>query len=384
MLIQLVVKKTNEQDQKFPFNLSENGEITIGRDDSNQLHLLDPNRLVGRKHAIIRRQADVIQLLDLESKNFTFIDDIKLNPHQPYVLNKGDQFKIGNFIIEVAEIHLEEPDDRTRFDFSIQNPFLEYADELANVLKKAKLKYESESARLRDDQLIEALNKSFAEIESDPVNVIIANRLNPSHTTSPSGPIPLEYLKIVSEKTDISKRIEILFHSLLQAIISFIKMPWNFRLEFIEMTIAEKVGSFSIHKCTEEQLKAFLLSDKISEDEFNKRHTILKEAFQDVLIHQIAILDGYKRSTIDGTKKLLQEINPTEILKTFEKEGLKVGSINMKRLFRSLFYGKLWQIFCHKYSELLAEDRGIFEKKMFRPGFISAYLERISSGHNED
>ena len=41
-------------------------------------------------------------------------------------------------------------------------------------------------------------------------------------------------------------------------------------------------------------------------------------------------------------------------------------------------------VYWEKFKEILVEDRGILEKKMFRPGFISGYYERVSSGRKDD
>jgi len=75
------------------FSLAEE-EISIGRDPSNQISLLDS--LVSRRHCVIRREATVFRLLDLESRNSTFVSGV---PVRDRVLVPGDQIRVGNSVL---------------------------------------------------------------------------------------------------------------------------------------------------------------------------------------------------------------------------------------------------------------------------------------------
>ncbi len=75
------------------FPLAE-GEISIGRDPSNQISLLDS--LVSRRHCLIRREAAGFRLLDLESRNNTFVSGV---PVRERTLVPGDQIRVGNSIL---------------------------------------------------------------------------------------------------------------------------------------------------------------------------------------------------------------------------------------------------------------------------------------------
>jgi transcriptional regulator with GAF, ATPase, and Fis domain len=70
------------------------GEVSIGRDPSNQVSLLDS--LVSRRHCVIRREADGFRLVDLESRNNTFVSGV---PVRERVLAPGDQIRVGNSIL---------------------------------------------------------------------------------------------------------------------------------------------------------------------------------------------------------------------------------------------------------------------------------------------
>lgn len=79
--------------------------ITIGRSTMNDLPLYDPKRLVSTRHAEIRCD-DACHIMDLGSKNFTFLNGERLHPGQPYDLTDGDALRIGAFDIA---FHQESP-----------------------------------------------------------------------------------------------------------------------------------------------------------------------------------------------------------------------------------------------------------------------------------
>jgi Nif-specific regulatory protein len=69
-------------------------EVSIGRDPSNQISLLDS--LVSRRHCVIRREANSFRLQDLESRNNTFVSGV---PVMDRVLVHGDQIRVGNSVL---------------------------------------------------------------------------------------------------------------------------------------------------------------------------------------------------------------------------------------------------------------------------------------------
>ena len=75
------------------FSLVED-EISVGRDPSNQISLLDS--LVSRRHCVIRKEAESFRLIDLESRNNTFVSGV---PVRERVLLPGDQIRVGNSVL---------------------------------------------------------------------------------------------------------------------------------------------------------------------------------------------------------------------------------------------------------------------------------------------
>ena len=65
-------------------------EMVIGRDPANLISLAD--RSLSRKHCLIKREAQQIMVIDLESRNGTFVNDL---PIKNYVLKHGDRIRTG-------------------------------------------------------------------------------------------------------------------------------------------------------------------------------------------------------------------------------------------------------------------------------------------------
>jgi transcriptional regulator with GAF, ATPase, and Fis domain len=77
--------------KRFPLT---GDEVSIGRDPSNDISLLDS--LVSRRHCVIRKDANAFRLLDLDSRNNTFISGV---PVRERLLVQGDQIRVGDSIL---------------------------------------------------------------------------------------------------------------------------------------------------------------------------------------------------------------------------------------------------------------------------------------------
>ncbi len=75
----------------FPLNQD---EVSIGRDPSNEISLLDS--LVSRRHCVIHKEAVGFRLQDLDSRNNTFVGGV---PIRERVLVHGDQIRVGDSIL---------------------------------------------------------------------------------------------------------------------------------------------------------------------------------------------------------------------------------------------------------------------------------------------
>ena len=75
------------------FTLSE-AETSVGREPGNSLQLDDPS--VSRHHCLIKRDDDVFKVMDLESFNGTFVNDVPVKEQR---LNHGDRITIGDIFV---------------------------------------------------------------------------------------------------------------------------------------------------------------------------------------------------------------------------------------------------------------------------------------------
>lgn len=383
MQVKLVVTSEDNPSCQDLYNFSQE-VITIGRDRSSLLYLADPKRIVGRSHAKLERKGDVVHLIDVGSRNFTFLKGKKIDAEKPYVLKPGDQFKIGDFIVKFEGLIKEpaelEPIDKTIVDQTFPNPFIDDAKELAKILKQIYDKYDAGVPSRRNEELNQTLSEQLGEIKPTDAATLISAQLKPSMAV-PVAPEPFPAEGGALLMTD---RIRFLCDVLLTAFVKFIKAPWNFKEAFIGITKI-KSRSFSVHSSTLQEVREFLLSGHISDYDFKNRIAILKKEADEAMVHQVALMDGYKASVNEGSRHLLEHFNPDALKKILDKQSIKLGRIEIPYRYLPIFYHwKLLQLYQQKYVALIQEDRGIFENKMFRPGFINAYLERLSSAQSEE
>ncbi|HKL88483.1 MAG TPA: FHA domain-containing protein, partial [Salinibacter sp.] len=118
-----VVKEGADEDEPADY-LFEQDRITIGRGSNNDLTL--PDQKVSSEHAEIRSDGGQYLLSDRDSKNKTYVDGRRVGESEPYVLESGDVFRVGDFEIEFAPLFMPS---------SEQTAFAE-ADEDANPFEK--------------------------------------------------------------------------------------------------------------------------------------------------------------------------------------------------------------------------------------------------------
>lgn len=67
--------------------------VVLGRDDDCHIHLADDS--VSRKHACVQPEGDGYGVLDLNSTNGTYVNEVRVNAHK---LKDGDYLHVGNAI----------------------------------------------------------------------------------------------------------------------------------------------------------------------------------------------------------------------------------------------------------------------------------------------
>jgi len=79
-----------------------NQHITLGRDEENDIVLLNDSKASGR-HARIEVTGERCQILDLGSTNGVIINGETITPHEPLTIKVGQSVKIGLHRIELVE-----------------------------------------------------------------------------------------------------------------------------------------------------------------------------------------------------------------------------------------------------------------------------------------
>ena len=88
------------------FPLTED-EISIGREPSNQISLLDS--LVSRRHCVIRKNGEGFLIQDFDSRNSTFVNNV---PIKERLLADGDQIRIGKSTLVFQGFTTEDADGK--------------------------------------------------------------------------------------------------------------------------------------------------------------------------------------------------------------------------------------------------------------------------------
>ncbi len=105
---QLIVQREGKTVQTISLTMP---VLTIGRTPDNGLPLIDPQ--VSRYHAELQLSAEGAVLTDLDSAHGTFVDDIRLLPHQPHRLTASTWFQIGPFLLTYRTAHPAAASDAT-------------------------------------------------------------------------------------------------------------------------------------------------------------------------------------------------------------------------------------------------------------------------------
>lgn len=346
-------------------------EIKIGRDETNHIPLEDKKKVVSREHAIIRFEDGVYYLNDKGSRNGTFMNNNRLKPDYPYTLDDQSEFVLGEYTVKISITEpKEEKYEETVF---LTNPFQDDAETLLNILRSIDEKYQNENPYLRDDLIKQAFGDEILKITGS------------------------DFLKAFDEKEDSTKSVQAissdipkddtLFDILINLVVKLSQVISKFRTEFVGATLVQTKDS--VQTQSKDSLKNFLLDPAIPEEERNRRASVLNEEIEKVIIHQVALLDGYRASIQEGVSTLLKEINPAIIKKELMKENFEIGPVkipkNLIPLYIDLKAMKKLELLLFNLSQ---EDRGVLEKKYFRSGFIGRYLETVSSyqkkSHNAD
>lgn len=382
--------------------------VTCGRAADNDVSLLDSSSVVSKYHAEFRQQGGEIVIEDKGSKNFTFVNGRRITAGQPKVLFAGDKIEIGPYqiMMEVEEAVQTAPVDleHTVFAAGFANPFIDEAEALAQAFGKVRRAVFGSDYPRRDEALLEALQDALgpggdAEVlhsiirgepmpksdyaEQPPEPERPAPQGNVVYSIDPGwsepAPEPEPTLPPVSAPPPYAPPAysppgfaeapsDDLLHRLLSVITRLIGIPWQFRHEFVGHTILHSPETAFLYDEDASALLAYLNSGSDREERFQ----LLEEAAQQVIVHQVAMLDGYRAAVTSGSAHLLGAIDP-------EKDEAAAPSGGAVGRFLSAVKGDgdADQI-RETVRGLREESASVLERRFFRPAFIDAYLVRLA------
>jgi hypothetical protein len=360
--------------------------ITIGRDESNNMVLEDKRKSVSRKHAEIRLDEGIYFLVDLGSRNGTFINNYKVNPNHPYALEHGSEIAIGDYVLTISmQTTPEGESPNVKFGYQreatvfVSNPFLDDVKNLVSTLERLNEKYEIEDPAMRRDYLVQALGDMLqAQIETEAVKLLV-NVCGGEKAQKPRS----SSAQLKKTQSDRSIEHSHITGTVLELFLGvFIKMRQiftQFHTEFIGTTRIDTEES--LHTKTIDELKEYFFSPTLEPELSKKRIELLKLKTEELNVHQVALLDGYRSSVHDGVREMLREINPAIIKNRISQEKLTLGPLHIPVAFIPLYAElKTLKELQLKHFEFSSEDRGIIERKHFRPAFSKRYLESMGGG----
>lgn len=399
MPVILIVTNKAEEASNDPAEYSfDQDRVTIGRGHENDLTLPDPRRIVSKEHAEIRCAEDGYQLVDRGSKNFTYLHSQRLEAGKPYELSEGDVFRVGGFEVMFKVAPSSEPSssDQPMPTDSSSDSLESSIQRLIDVLNELTEAYEADSPERRDDALKDAMERVDPDVENpdiaqealrvlnylvsgeagsprDEEAVIFASSTSPqspeadpeasatSDSPSPKPPVPGE--EMMGMVTD----------TLVQSLSRIVEIPWQFRHEFIGQTIMESQETQFIYSGDAAEMKRHLLDPSISQEERRQRLNHVKDAAEDLAVHQVAMLNGYKASVTEGVEELLEELNPYHHREEVIDEHPIYGYIPM------LASAGVIKRINDEWNDLKQDDWSAAEQRIFRPAFIKAYLARMTA-----
>lgn len=381
----LKLKITKESDAKWHYaQVFDKDSIIIGRDFNNDLQLVSEKSVVSRQHTKIERHGDIYQVIDLNSRNFTYLNDEKLKAEAEYELKNGDLIKICEFNLQFS-VKKKKIEDVEKTILEHPNPYIRDALVLGTAVSRICRRFEAEESGRKSEDLHEAIQESLGDLKTKIAGKIIANVLRTRADSTTKTPAKVDEVEQKPQAIPGLNHMQRLIDTTLKFLIRLIQARRQFRFEFIGETMIKSSRDFSIHTCSAEELKNYLFDPKIPPKESQRRIDQIKYITDEIMLHQVALLDGYKASVEKGSRLLLEKTDPDVLKKHLSERRINLGLVKIP--FSSLpiinAY-KLVQLFSDAHRELSQEDQSIIEKKYFRHSYVRSYNKRMDSPKRED
>lgn len=377
MPVKLQVVKEGADEGEPADYLFEQDRITIGRGSNNDLTL--PDQKVSTEHAEIRSDGGEYLLLDRESKNKTYVDGRRVGEAEPYMLESGDVFRLGDFKIEFAPLFMPSS-EQTAFaeEDEDANPFERDVRQLAAALEGLAETYKFVPSDQREEDFAAAVEEHLdADVGGEEgvqqvMSVLGAGTASEGATADRADRQP-------SASASRDEATTAVLDTLFESIARMISIPNHFWREFTGDALVHPPEKEALHGADVDELREHLLGEGVSAGEREERLQHLREAVDSLVTHNMAMLAGYKKSVMAGSKELLQRVNPIDAVEEAEDgDGGMMGGFfgsggtsEFERLheeWKTLYHGEWEEI----------------ESELFRPTYVDTYVDRMAQTWDMD
>ena len=392
MEVNLIIRATKYEDDVNvigkQYSFIDASKITIGRGKPNDIPLADSGRTVSRNHAQLIASSEGYVFKDLGSKNFSFVNNEKVLLNSTRLLESGDMIRVGEFEIEyVVSESAQDPeltvvDPLGVKDFSVNNPFSDAVHQMVQSWGKLITQYDASDVGDKPEYVVHALKEELSSIENHEVMslflTLVSNEQKTEETYVPAVPaVPIE--KTLEEagstvstqpspslhlNTALSSRV---LDTSLELLKDLIRIPYEFRGEFIGHTMWQDEESTFLYEGDYEATKRYLLEDA-TESEVKRKLQRLKKACEKVKVHQVGMMEGYKAIVKESLEKILTEIDPANL----DPDEIEKGILH--KTFPMLASQKILEALEKKIESFKGADWGAIEQRIYRPMFIRAYM----------
>ncbi len=382
--------------------------VSIGRGIGSDVILKDPQRMISSRHAEIRKTGSAWCLVDSGSTNGTKLNGLSLTPRQEYPLGDGDRIAIGTALLTFQTRKRSSSQRSLPASSVTAPPSIASSEDLPRLLYLLRRAYAEEPfsrTKATPREIDTVLQQAIAGVDPPKAVALLASlrdHLSPKTDSVPSKrpketpAAPAASLARRSTKEDIPvnlselvrhfcgesvaplsskdlehvvRRIigilEIVFMGLADAV----KGRREFQKEFeVEATriFSWKPNPIKQAETAEEIGAILLMPERRSLDEEQVVDS-LKEIFQDLTLHQLGLLAGFR----ECVKGLLKELDPTVLAKPQKGvEGKRIGLLGGGSLRQE---AGAWRRFVEKHRQLTEEEVKVFER-ILAPHFAKGYL----------
>lgn len=389
MSLKLSVSSAGNPDERPSEHLFREERITIGRSQGDHLTLPSPEKTVSDEHAILEQTEEACRLIHCSADNDTRLNDRPIAESTPHELHEGDVFRIGGFRIEV---HFpEEGHDSDSISEDGDNPFAEPVNQLLDALAALTETYEQEaSSPQREETLVDAFSTAHSPVSSHEVvqrSLGLLDRNPVASEATASGKEKTREAELDDTATQDSARSHSANSSILEALASalatILEIPDEFQSEFLGHLLGHPPETVFLYEGDGTTLKQHLVDPSLSVRERQRRLQHVEEAAESMALHQIAMIEGYKASVINGTEEILARLHPDSHQEEVIEEN-DVFGYEVLAPVSALTGPAVFQRMRTEWTELFEEDWSVVEQRNFRPAFAKAYLSKMSDPHSSN